>query len=130
MEKYDNGLSDEQMVQMLDRVERERELKLSEEDLNAKAARRKQLEDEMAVYVGNLRRLADEHKGKRGSYNKKDKALKSKSDAAILLLRQGILPAEFKQAAKPSKAEALETARNTPSVPARLAHPQHPPAGR
>jgi hypothetical protein len=99
-------------------------------NLQAAAAREAKINGLIAGNEATLQRLKDEHKGKRGSYNKKDQATKSRADAALKYLREGVLPEERVAPPKLNVHTAAATARSSTSTVERLAHPQMAPAGR
>eukprot|EP00953_Heterococcus_sp_UTEX-ZZ885_P014694 8307-Heterococcus_DN1.PRE.1 len=62
--------------------------------LQTAAAREAKIKRLIAEHEAILQRLRDEHKGKGGIYNKKDQATKSRADAALKYLKEGLLPEE------------------------------------
>jgi hypothetical protein len=77
-----------------------------------------------------LAALKKAHEGRRGAYNKADKAKKTRLDTELLVLRRGGQLEDRQPAQKPTEAAVLARAKASPAVHGRLAHPEHPPSGR
>jgi hypothetical protein len=96
-------------------------------DYLATATIRQQQIGEREAALAALRKA---HEGKRGAYNKKDKATKDRLDKELHILRRGERLEDYQPASKPTEAAVLQSAKASSAVHNRLAHPQHPPSGR